>query len=85
MECSRKYNYIWEASSRSLMCQIDSIRTSTIDAMVATQVLRVHRFDPASSTAKQKQIIQLDKSIAQKSLADVRKILIENHVFDSKE
>lgn len=52
-----------------------------------SQVLRVHRFDPQSSTSKQKQIIQLSekKSLKDKTLKEVRKILIENAVFESKE
>jgi hypothetical protein len=53
--------------------------------MTATQVLRVSRFDPASSTSKQKQIIQLEKSIEDEKLSDIREILRKNSVFDSKE
>lgn len=52
-----------------------------------TQVLRVHRYDPQTSTSKQKQIIQLGegKSLKDQTLKEVRKILIDNAVFESKE
>ncbi|KAF5667330.1 membrane attack complex component perforin (MACPF) domain-containing protein [Fusarium heterosporum] len=53
--------------------------------MAYTQVLRVNRFDPASSTSKQKQIIQLDKPIKDEQLSEVRKLLRKNNVFDSKD
>ncbi|RBR26472.1 uncharacterized protein FIESC28_00766 [Fusarium coffeatum] len=53
--------------------------------MTATQVLRVSRFDPASSTSKQKQIIQLGKSIEHEKLSDIRELLQKNSVFDSKD
>ncbi|KAH7193915.1 uncharacterized protein B0J16DRAFT_336234 [Fusarium flagelliforme] len=53
--------------------------------MTATQVLRVSRFDPASSTSKQKQIIQLEKSVEHEKLSDIRELLQKNSVFDSKD
>ncbi|KAM0355040.1 hypothetical protein ACHAPU_000890 [Fusarium lateritium] len=53
--------------------------------MTSTQVLRISRFDPASSTSKQKQIIQLEKSIKDEKLSEVRKLLRKNNVFDSKD
>jgi hypothetical protein len=51
------------------------------------KVLRVHRFDPSTSSSKQKQIIQLtaEQSLEGRTLKDVREILINNHVFESKE
>ncbi|KAB8224905.1 hypothetical protein BDV33DRAFT_199188 [Aspergillus novoparasiticus] len=51
------------------------------------QVLRVHRYDPRSQTSKQKQIIQLnaDETIEGKTLKDIRELLINNNVFDSKD
>jgi hypothetical protein len=55
--------------------------------MSKPQVLRVHRFDPQTSTSKQKQIIQLGEanSLKDQTLKEVRKILIDNAVFESKE
>lgn len=55
--------------------------------LAKAQVLRVHRFDPQTSTSKQKQIIQLGEanSLKDQTLKEVRKILIDNAVFESKE
>ncbi|SPJ78342.1 uncharacterized protein FTOL_06731 [Fusarium torulosum] len=55
--------------------------------MSLPQVLRVSRFDPASATSKQKQIIQLEleKPIVGESLRSIRKLLRENNVFESKD
>ncbi|KAF4997650.1 hypothetical protein FGRMN_3682 [Fusarium graminum] len=53
--------------------------------MTSAQVLRVNRFDPVSSTSKQKQIIQLQNSIKDKTLSEIRNLLRNNNVFDSKD
>ncbi|KAI6764297.1 hypothetical protein HG530_008086 [Fusarium avenaceum] len=53
--------------------------------MSLAQVLRVSRFDPASATSKEKQIIQLDKKVPKKTLGDIRAILRQNDVLEAKD
>lgn len=53
--------------------------------MSPTQVLRVSRFDPASATSKEKQIIQLDEKAPRKTLRDIRTILRDNDALEAKE
>ncbi|KAK6725408.1 hypothetical protein SNK04_004213 [Fusarium graminearum] len=53
--------------------------------MSPTQVLRVSRFDPASATSKEKQIIQLDEKAPRKTLRDIRTILRDNDALEAKD